>query len=191
MLKKYRIYKLDEINLDNIVYTKPHITKIKQNTNYIDIFYNDPELGIVPFILELPKLNIIDYISEVGLILELDDNKSFFDKLDDKFINYFKENMNMLELCNNIKYKTIVKKDKYDNDKYNGIIKLTLLDNKNLISTIKTTIFDKNKHIILSDNYKKYLKNGKSVRSMIEISTLWIKNDLCGAYLKLYQLSEL
>ena len=191
MLKKYRIYKLDEINLDNIVYTKPHITKIKQNTNYIDIFYNDPELGIVPFILELPKLNIIDYISEVDLILELDDNKSFFDKLDDKFINYFKENMNMLELCNNIKYKTIVKKDKYDNDKYNGIIKLTLLDNKNLISTIKTTIFDKNKHIILSDNYKKYLKNGKSVRSMIEISTLWIKNDLCGAYLKLYQLSEL
>jgi hypothetical protein len=194
------IYKIDEINFNNIVYSPP-----KGNNKKISLVgYRDPDQKkIVPLVFQTPEIYCAESIEKVtnnGQITHQLNVPIYCrsTKKTNKLYNFLKDLNNKVMGdakkkgsewfsgdFNNIYYKSIIRKK--DNDKKiykNGILKLKFVDNEQF----KTCVFNENKKIV---NPEEYLIADKCyIRIILEISALWItENNYFGLATRVYQVS--
>lgn len=194
-----QVYKIREIDLDNIVYSKP-----KGNTDkrIIMIGYNDPDKDhIVPLVYQTSELycaNSIEKVSSGNVEYQLDvpvyartEKKTvefceFLHKLNEKVLSDAKEHSSeWFGDIENIRYKSIIRgtNNTGNNEIFsNGTIRLKLINNPRF----RTIVFDENKCIV--DPTKYLVANSCYVRVMIEISALWISGNSFGIATKIYQI---
>lgn len=198
MLNKVKIYKLEEFNLNRLIYSNPDESS---DTNLIYIKYNDEKLGPVPAMIQIPELFMIDDIKDLQskyttheILLTIVAKtfhtttmvKNFFKSLDKKIVDDATNYLNIWPFTGNeIKYKMIVRTvDNYMNRIYdNGIIKLKFIRSKGF----KTTVYTTNKECIKKMHYKDILSGGCYVKSIVELVAIWIKGCVFGLYLKPHQ----
>ena len=193
-----KIFKLDEINFDNINFLKS--TKNKSDI-IIPIYYkyNDKKL---PLLLQVPSLYLNDsYNGKDAIILPLRGRTeqstknvcNFFYELDSTIISSLKkvlydikkENIYKLNFSN-ISYKSIVNEiEGDDNEIYNnGLIRYKLYDAKEF----STKIFDDNKNLLQSFEYNNKIVKGIFIKSIIEINSLVLRDNIIHVYIKPHQL---
>ena len=184
-----KIFKLDEFNLSDLIFSEPV-------NNIIYISYNDE-----PVLLETSELYCVDAIKKCNtkyssheLLISLtgkndintDICKTFFELLDKKIISTGKENIESWPFdTKNIAYKSLVRFMDDDNKYYkNGTIKLKFIKSKNF----STLVFDENKNIVDPIEYEKKLDGNIFVKLIIELVSIWIRDGVFGLYVKLHQL---
>ena len=188
------IFKYDEINLDNIIYTQPLDASLASPNNYkkgyyiIYLTYNNN-----PLLIEIPSLHILDDYNnsrqEILLSLSAKDSKhdeklhSFFSLLDKKFIKDVTKILKTNKFFNGINsmsYNAILKS--LESNSLNGkcLIQLKLLDT--------TTLYDVNKKLINKHDYKLYLNNNSYLGTIIEISSIIFNNEQILINIKTHQM---
>lgn len=204
IFNELKIYKIEEFDLDNLIYSNPLENKGSQ-TKMIYIKYNDQKLGAVPAIIQIPDLFMIDDIKTLNskyitheILLPLVGKttnstkqvKNFFNALDKKIINDSECNIDIWPFDHeNMKYKMLIQKlenkDKLnDNSIYdNGIIKFKLIKSKEF----KTNVFTSDKNKIKTKYYEDIISGGCYIKSIIEIVAIWIKDNIFGIYIRPHQ----
>lgn len=204
MLSKCKIYRIDnnEFDFTKIQYLTPVLS---DKVNLLYPIYQDNDCG-GPIIVELPEMYCIDGISKVNygcvtheLLLTLVGKttektlliNNFFKEMDNKIMNDAKTNSKEWPFMNttNIKFKSTIRtitdynlsKNKYYE---NGIIKLKLLENKNF----KTKIFGPNKQVVDQNEYEKIFDRPCYLKVILEVVSIWIKDDVFGIYYKPHQI---
>lgn len=179
------IYKLQNIDLNNITYSFPNGKK------FIYIKYND-DGNRNPLFLELDYMKLIGGIHNLNnecltdeLYLKITpDVKNFFDTLDKKIVKDSRKNSSNWSLGNtNIKYKMFVKTMDVNNDPLD-VIKLKFVKTKN----VKTIVYNQDKKIVQSSEYKNVFYHGIYVKTIIEIVAIWIIDGILGLYVRPRQL---
>jgi len=197
-MNNIKIYKINEINLNNIIYSKPDESS---ETKLIYLKYNHNSHK-TPLLIQLPDLYMIDDIKELNInsnvtheillpiIGKTDETtnqvKNFIESLDNKVINDVQNHINIWPFkTNEIKYKLTTKHVNNTTNKIysNGILKFKLLKSK----SFKTNIYKSNKEIINDNMYKKIITGNNYIKSIIEIAAIWIKNDTVGLYIRPHQ----
>ena len=193
------VYKIRDINLENIVYSEP---KGKNNKKVIIIGYKDPvKKKILPLIFQTAELycgcSVEEVNSDRGYIThQLDvpiyakthkktlEFKKFLTNLNNKIIEDSKMYSDKwFNHTNELRYKSLIRgSNNSDKEFENGIIKLKFIDN----DQFKTYVFDENKNQVDPVNY---LKSGSCyMKIMMEISGLWISNgNYFGIATRVYQ----
>ena len=194
----YKIYKMNEVNLDKIVYSKP--VSYNKDISSINISYNDPVHGNVPFLVQSPPLYCADGIIKTGsnsitheLLLCLhsktEENtaqvKSFFEKLDKKFIMDAKNKYSWDENSKKLTYKVLMRQTNDANPLHsNGVLKIKFIKNNGF----ETRVFSKNRSIIHKDNYMETFSNKCYVKLIMECVSLWKnKSNIFGLYIRPHQ----
>lgn len=208
MLKNIKVYKTNEIEFDNIVYMNVERNDVIKTINiqYIDNITKNR----VPLLVQLDDMYMFDDIQEISddnsktknkhlisheIILPLVSKtisstksiKKFFMELDKKMINDAKQHIDIWEFPKEqIKYKALIRYiEDSDNDIYdNGVVKFKILNSKKFT----TKIYNKNKELIRPEYYKEYMSGGNYIKSVVEIVSVWIKNDIFGLYIRPHQL---
>lgn len=195
----YKIYKLDEINLDKIIYSKP--VSYNKDTSSIHISYNDPIHGNVPFLIQSPALYCVDGITKTGsnsitheLLLCLQSKnekdttqvKSFFEQLDKKFIMDAKNKYSWNESSKKLTYKVLMRQTNDSNPFHsNGVLKIKFIKNNGF----ETKVFNKIKSIIHPDNYLETFSNKCYVKLILECVSLWKnKSNIFTLYIRPHQI---
>lgn len=192
-----KIYRLEEIDVDRIIYSNADFS---HSTTNIYTMYNDPTLGKVPLLFQIPELlmtNPINFINmkcithELILLFKTKNEKAnkvknFFTNLDNKFIQDGKVNYNKWRFSKDIRYKFLVR-DYESNDYKDGIIKLKFVKNK----TFQTRVYNKNRDIVNQKNYDNVFRDICYVKSIVELVSLWIKDGYYGAYIRPHQVKVL
>lgn len=195
------IYKIRQIDLDNIVYSKP---KGKGDRKVILIGYRDYEKNkIVPLIFQTAELYCGDSVEKIKngngpITHQLDvpihaisekktnEFKEFLMDLNEKVIEDAKLNRHKwFGDIDELKYKSLIRKSTNNSKMFkNGTIKLKLANNKQF----KTHVFDENKNSV---DPEKYLVGGSCyIKIMIEISALWISGgNYFGIATRVYQIA--
>ncbi len=200
-----KIFKIDELEFNNINFLKPNKNKhdiiiplyykIKQTNNF-----NKPDK--MPLLVQIPSLYLNDSYSNNTLMLPLvgknenstEDICNFFNGLD----TYIMKNLKKILLdikrdneysninFNNISYKSIVNEiEDNDDDIYkNGLIRYKI----NTSNMTNTKIYDDKKMLISEQNYITKLKKGTYVKSIIEINSLVLRDNVIHVYIKPHQL---
>lgn len=180
------MYKIRDIDINKIIYSDCHN---KTNSCNIYIKYNDPIRGKVPLVVQLPKLPLLDNITKIHnnkfctdeFYLKVTNNivKSFFNNLDNKIVKDCSSNKNTWFNINiPPEYKMTIREFNNEN-----IIKFKLIKT----NSFKTIVFNSYKNIILN-NYESYFKPDTNIKTLIEISSLLIKNNVCCLHIRLLQL---
>lgn len=179
-----KIFKLNEIDLDNITYgdvIKHHdISTININYSY--------ENKYVPLLIETEYFYSIDGIKEISLkhftheIVLLLQSKSdtktqhlidFFNNLDKKIIQDGMNEKYDWDTYEELTYKVLVRKVNNDNDIYNnGVVKIKLYEN----GRFKTILYNKNKKSINKEDCKQYFNKYCYIKVIMELVSLK-KND--------------
>jgi hypothetical protein len=211
MSNNIKIFKISEINFNNLHYTCVNVN-CEKNIKIINVLYNYNNKKI-PFLVEIDDLYMMDDIITVKnndiqyyeLILPLagrtststNQIKHFFEMLDNKIIEDAKQHKVLWKLDNGIKYKKIIKGIEFDNsnnifvknniqDNFvygNNLVKFKLVDTPNF----HTTIFDKNRDIVNVNDYNNKVTGGQYIRSIIEVVAIWAKEDVFGLYIRPHQ----
>ena len=192
-----KIFKLNELDLSKITFSEP-------NNNIIYTSYNNEH----PILFETPELYCVDkinknktkYSTHEQLVTlksryENDTNmcKNFFEQLDNKLIETGKKNINMWPFNTKfINYTSLIRfidnndnGNNRNNEYYeNGVIKVKFIRSKKF----NTLVFDENKNIVESNNYENVLCGGIYVKMILEIISVWVRDNVYGIYLKLHQL---
>lgn len=177
-----KIFKLEELDLSKITFAEP-------NGNIIDASYDNK----YPVLFETLEMYCPDGIrknktkySTHELLVTLNNRSNFFELLDDKLIEVGRNNINKWPFnSKTVTYKSLIRFiDEDDNEGNSGVIKVKFIKSKNF----NTLVFDKNKNIINPDNYDKILCGNVHVKMILELVSVWIRDDVYGAYLKLHQL---
>jgi len=195
-----KIFKYNEINLDNINYSKPIDASLASSNEYkkgyhiIYVSYKY-ETNNVPLLIEIPSLQLTDQYNEVKkellLPLSAKDNKhnkplhDFFSELDKKFIKeitkILKLNKTISNKINSMSYNAVLKvSDESDESYKNGVIQLKLSDN--------TDVYNANKEKLSSDKYSTYMNKESYVGSIIEITSILISQEQIMITIKPHQL---
>jgi len=193
----YRIFKPEEVNLDNIVYHKSKKLENSDGKEYINIpiSYSCKDGSNIPLIFQIPSIRLNDsYIKNNSNnsnvlflpIKTINDNKtaglkSFLNDLDEKIISDFKKNgrnwcKNYIDNLVNIEYKALVNDIDDDDIIYdNGVLSLEL--DTGPLSKIK--IYDENKQIIDNEQVENCLLKGNIVQCILELKSIAIvtQND--------------
>ena len=193
------ILNIDDIDFSCIIFSS--IMRTSQYKSYINIYYKNKDSEYVPFIIHIPymysKNNIVKKKTKISTheiiasILskkkEITDNIiSFLKKLENKCINYIKNNCkDIFNSKDKIIYKSIIKY--IDNDEYiykNGLLKIKILKN----NKINTQVLDENNNII--ENYCNNMDTPPPfyLQSVIEVHSIWIKNNIFGITLLCHKL---
>lgn len=201
-----KILKLDEIDFNRIVITKPDV---KLDCSLVHILYDDPTDGFIPFLFELPDLYVNDpiilynnkhIVGELVLTLfgrTVDTTQNvvtFFKKLDEKILEFASQNKKewsriscglSTESNKQLHYKMVIRSMENDSSIYlNGVLKLKLMNT----STFSTTVFNSNKEKILSNGIlSNTLTSPYYFKSIIELPSIWIKDGVFGMHLRLHQ----
>lgn len=172
-----QIYNYYDVNIDQIVFLD-NITE--DNLTYVDIIYKNKRLYI-----QTPLLTICHQFEN------LNDNLYFFvdissDNLFNKFIIDLEKKINHTIIHNklfnntNLTYKTSTQ---LLNNNKSGL-KIKLVNN----DRFKTIVFNHNKEIINQQNYKNYLVKDAQVKIILQIESVWMKNNIAGTYIKPVQI---
>jgi len=197
MLDKIKIYKIDEINLENIIYQPSN------DKSSIYIQYNNNS-NITPLMIQLPNIYCVDGIENINdkyvtheLILPLicktknmtKNLKQFLTDLDDNVIKSSRNNKDEWGLSENSKYKILIKDIENTNEKIytNGILKLKFIKSKYLT----TRVFNQNREIVPEQKYIETFSKKCYIGSIIEIVSLWKKDDVFGIYIRPHQIKIL
>lgn len=194
-----QVYKIREIDLDSVVYSKP---KGKKDRKVIIIGYRDSDKGkILPLIFQTSELFCGNSVENVNfgndaITHQLDvpiycrskkrtiELKNFLTKLNNKIINdATKYGSEWFNDTDELKYKSIIRKSENEGKEFeNGILKLKFVDN----DQFKTHVFDENKELV---NPEKYLRAGSCyMRIMMEISAVWVSDgNHFGIATRVYQ----
>lgn len=186
--------KISKIN--NFDINKLNMSRIDSKNKLIYVKYEDS-----PCIIQLDYLYVYDSLVEVDskyvsheLLLPLISTTEsytkelckFFNDLDSKMIDEGRGNIGKWPFnTTGNKYKMIVRNSESDSEVYsNGLLKLKLLKNSNF----KTIVYNEEKSILKPEEYKENITNGKFMRIILEISSIWFKNGVYGVYLKPHQI---
>jgi len=189
-----KVFLINDINFENLVYVPI------PSSQSINIYYNDHDIGNIPFIIQTPELVLRDDIDsqykELSLLLDTF-SSNFFNKIDEISINATKEYKKYIipnyDESNNIqlRYKMCVKNDSThdnssDNDSDNdeGVINLHIIKDKNL----RTIVFNSDKNYIYPKSYGDVFKQNTKLKTIIHIHSLWFKNNTFGLTLRLLQI---
>lgn len=204
-MDKISICKIQNIDFNNITYGKK---TSDNNIDIINIQYIDKNGYRNPFFVQIDDLYMTDDVQEIkdmrGITHEIllslisrntqktEEIKDFFEALDNKFMEDAKKND--WGVKDTDKYKTYIKnidtdgyeeKEEIKNYIYNnGLIKLKLIKSKKM----RTIVFDKKKNIINEEHYMNVLKGGNYIKSIIEIVSIWKKDDVFGVYIRPHQM---
>lgn len=205
MTSRVKIFKINEVNFDNIQYTNIS-NQNGVNVVNVSIINNKKKL---PLLVQIDDLYMPDDIlqSKVNgktiyeLVLPIagrtmEDTKSiktFFENLDNKILNDAKQYRTLWGFSDNQKYKSILRKvefDENDNENVeenifykNGLLKFKLLENSNYAPSI----YDTNRTKIITNDYVNKVTGGNYVKSIIEIVAIWSKNNIFGLYIRPHQ----
>jgi hypothetical protein len=199
MLNKIQIYKIEDIDLDKIIYMNADLSS---DVKIIHLQYIDNN-GRYPLLIQIDNLYMIDDIQKVSnkkcitheVILPLvgknakssEKVKNFFESIDKKIICDAKNYVNIWPFdTKNIKYKALIRYvDGVNNRMYdNGVIKLKFIRSKNF----KTRIYNKKKTPVEESQYTEIFNGSCYVKSIVEIVSVWIKNGIFGLYVRPHQL---
>lgn len=191
------IFKLEDISMSNIKFSRP--IKIKKDI-VVPILYNNQ--SSVPFLVQVPSLYLNNsYNGNNVIILPLIgrteqttiDVVNFFSELDRTIISNIKnilygikrENRYMMDFSN-ISYKSIINEiEGDDNEIYkNGLIKYKIYGSGDFTSKI----YDENKGYIYPNDYENKLIKGIYIKSIIEINSLVLRDNVIHVYIKPHQL---
>jgi len=189
----YRIYKPDEIDFDNISYSKPvdynrHISSI-----YISYDKN-------PLLVQLPGLFCIDGIEKVNnrsisheLLLTLNSTsntktatiKTFLENLDRKLIVDAKSKYSWGENAGKLTYKVVVRQSNNDNPLYdNGVLKIKFIKSNGF----STVVYNSNREIIPESQYFNTFNENCYVSMILEFVSLWKnRSGVFGVYIRPHQ----
>ena len=193
-----KIYKISEIDLDNCKYLKPLIT---ESETLVDIKYNDQNLGVVPFIFELPPLYAIDeiipkisqYITHELLIPIICINNNVTDKvikfltnMDNVFMNDIKKHKNEWNIKGDmLSYNSIIKEIENPGVVFsNGALKIKFINSP----TFKTVVINKYGKQVKLEDYNNIFNGNCYVQIILECVSVWYSNNKCGVYLKPHQI---
>ena len=184
----YKIFKPEEINLDNIVYHKSKKLENSDGKEYVNIpiSYNNNNTNI-PLIFQIPSIQLNDsYIKKNSSALlipikTINENKttglkSFLNDLDEKIISDFKTNgrkwcKNYIDNLVNIEYKALVNDIDDDDIIYdNGVLSLELDTN----ATSKIKIYDENKQFVSNNEIENCLVKGNIIQCILELKSIAI-----------------
>jgi len=182
----FKIFRLEELNLDNFFFQSPRKVELLQSKNaiLIPMIYKDEEARkILPILFQLPSIKLNDSYRHDDVLLvpinpinnnKTDIMKSVLNNIDNKLINDFKLNgkkwcKEVIQNLKNIEYKAIVNEIDDDDVIYeNGVLSLSLLTNNNL------KIYNEKKELIDKEDYGKVLIKGTIIQSIIELKGLMI-----------------
>lgn len=194
----YKIYKMEEIDLDRIVYSKP--VSYNKDISSIHISYNDPICGNVPLLIQSPPMYCTDGITKTNsnsitheLLLCIQSKtekytsqmKSFFEQLDKKLIIDAKNKYSWDENTKKLTYKVLMRQTN-DTDPFhsNGILKIKFIKSNGF----ETRVFNKNKSVVHQENYTEAFSNKCYVKLIMECASLWKnKTNIFGLYIRPHQ----
>ncbi len=191
----YKIYNINEIDMERIVYSEP--VTYNENISSIYVSYKDTIRGTSPLLLQIPTLCSIEGIRVINaksitheLLLYLQSKttdvteqvRDFFEGLDRKFIMDAKKKYDWKDSVEKLTYKVLVRQKKNDE---NGILKIKFIKN----NEFETRVFYKDRTIITPDEYHKVFSNKCYVKMIIECVSLWKnKHNIFGLYIRPHQI---
>lgn len=193
MSQSYKIFRVEELNIDRIFYQSPK--KILHDNNkfvFIPVVYKNNENNF-PVLFQLPSIKLNDTYKKDNLLLPINTFnknktellKTFLNELDEKLIQDFKNNgkkwcSEYVQYLKNIEYKALVNLiDDSDPIYDNGVLNLQLEDINNFLLNrqVKNDIrvYNEKKEIIDSNNYSEVLQRGNIVQCILELKGLIIQ----------------
>lgn len=195
-----KIFKFNQIDLENLHYDKPvdgsfvSPKEYKKGFHIVYLSYKNDKVSSssnVPLLIEIPSLLLNEYDDQkhsILLPLIAKDNKhdselnTFFANLDKTIIKDMSKILKLLKIkLSGISYNAILKFDENKSSEYkNGIIQLKI--------NPTTKIYDPRREIIDLLNYSSVLTKGCYVGSIIELSSILINHEQIIVNIKLHQL---
>lgn len=192
-----KVYKIKQLNLNNIVYSVPR--NIQHGKKIIVLGYNDPELSeMSPLIFQTTELYCGNTVEKINMTSDYKLDVPIYAKSDAKTKEFtsFLNNLNKTIMFNanknkhlwfgnqnNIKYKSIIRKSTSTDKIFeNGIIKLRL-GNTN---KYKTQVFTENKELV--DLEQVLIEGTCYMKLLIELTALIIDNDSFELVYKVHQI---
>ena len=176
-----KIYKLDNINLDNIT-----LLKSIDNIDIVDIIYNNRSL-----LIELPYMQIYN-IEDNYIYLSLKSINgnltkliiNFFELFDKKIIEYLKNNYNLLNINNKsiIQYKSIIHDVSSSIGDHFNVYKDIVLK----LDISKSKVFDNNNKLL--DDYNEKLKKNVYIKIILHLKSIQVNDNICGVNMVAYQI---
>jgi hypothetical protein len=206
----HKIFKVDEMDLNNINYFSPKkILANNKNFLFIPMVYNEN----MPILIQLPSIKLNDSYKKDVLILPIKTTninktlliKTFFNNLDNKILTDFKAHgkkwcKEIPQILKNIDYRAVINEIDDEEDVYdNGILSLQLEDinntlfGKNLNSyNNDIKVYNEKKELILNTDYESVLQKGNFVQCIIEFRGLIITQNENSSeiipYIKVHQI---
>ena len=202
---KDKIIKIDDIKFNNINFLKP----ITNGCDIIiPIYYktqgeNNYEQIKTPLLMQVPSLYLNDSYkgnSTINLpLIGKNDNltnfiRDFFNNLDNIIYNNLKKILSDIKKkglspqinFSNISYKSIVNEIEGDDNQIykNGLIRYKIYNSKNF----STKIYDDSKQLLTENQYVNEMVKGIFIKSIIEINSLIIRDNIIHVYIKPHQL---
>lgn len=195
-MNNLNIFKLEDILMDNIKFMRP--IKIK-NDIVVPILYGHSGKSD-PMLVQIPSLYLNNSYNGNGTILlpligrtecTTIDIVNFFSELDRTMIANIKsilygikrENRHSMDFSN-ISYKSIINEIEGDDGEIykNGLIKYKICGD------FSSKIYDENKNFIHQEEYEGKLVKGIYLKSIIEINSLVLRDNVIHVYIKPHQL---
>lgn len=190
------IFKLEDIMMDNIKFTRPIkikndiVVPILYNTNgksepllvqvpslYLNNSYNGNNVILLPLVgrTEYTTMDIVNFFSEL--------DRTMVANIKNILYGIKKENRHIMDFSN-ISYKSIINEIEGDDGEIykNGLIKYKIC------GEFSSKIYDENKNFIHQDEYEDKLVRGIYLKSIIEINSLVLRDNVIHVYIKPHQL---
>ena len=191
------IYKIHQINLDNIYFSE--LIQGDDKNLILLKYYDSNKKKKVPFTIQTCSLlfeNKINKLSnndgrthQLEIPLFSNDNhkvlelQKFLKKLDEKIQKFIVKNGQQLNIVDSIMYKPIIRDSIEDNEKLqNGVLKLDIIKTKKF----QTRIFNEERKLVSTD----YLEDNICyIKFLLEFPALWFSKNRCGLTIRPCQLS--
>lgn len=187
------IYKLKEIDLARVCYSKP---RGKGDRQAVLISYDDPKKGKQPLVFQTPELKNVNKLEKKGKVdglvyydldipLYTDNTKNqkqvaefvdFLKRLDAKLVEDGRKfSTKWFSGKDNVRYKSVIRRSSVEDDVHkNGLVRLKLLRSKDF----NTLVFNDDKDPV--DPETSIKTEGCYLTSILEFAGLWVNKD--GGY---------
>ena len=123
------------------------------------------------------------------IIIPDDMTKQFITNLDGRIVDMAIENINnwIINKEKPFLYKSPMKDKNNAQNVSSQIIKLKIMNSKDF----KTLLFDENNKMISYNTYSQKMTKGIKIRIILELASLWMRENILGVYLKVHQIKKL
>jgi hypothetical protein len=187
-----KIFKLSDINFDDINYSKPVDGTFLKTTEYNKGYYiSYISYKNEPLLIEIPSLYFPDdYKNDNELLLPLNskenkydtDLNNFFSNLDKNIIKNVSKILKTLKIkSKGMNYNAILKSVDNDDNLYkNGAIQIKILP--------ETKLYDPNKQIIEKELYSSVITRGSYIGSIIQLVSIMVNHEQILVNVKVHQM---